>query len=189
MRWACTTVQYGLQWCTLTMPPLERTHTSNPAFPTGGGPRTPLSRRGVGEAYSGRTCLYLGSVPPLSNPTPRSRFDNIDVGGLGGFVSFVVAGVGRRGHPLRGGWSHSPPVGKGGDVDDDVTCVRVGGYGGGFCFKWSFYDEFVLDGRNRNTCTYGGTGGYVELATVAIAAAARCCCCSLLLLLAARCCC
>ena len=21
-----------------------------------------------------------------------------------------------RGHPLRGGWSHSPPVGKGGDV-------------------------------------------------------------------------
>ena len=37
---------------------------------------------------------------------------------------------------------------------------------------------------------YGGTGGYVELATAAaIAAAARCCCCSLLLLLAARCCC
>ena len=26
--------------------------------------------------------------------------------------------VGRRGHPLRGGWSHSPPVGKAGDVDD-----------------------------------------------------------------------
>ena len=46
------------------------------------------------------------------------RFDDIDVGGLGGFVSFVVAGIGRLGHPLRGGWSHSPPVGKGGDVDD-----------------------------------------------------------------------
>jgi len=35
--WTCTTVRYGLQWCTLTRPPLERTHTSNPAFPTGGG--------------------------------------------------------------------------------------------------------------------------------------------------------
>ena len=36
-RWACTTVQYSLQCCTLTRPPLVRTHTSNPAFPTGGG--------------------------------------------------------------------------------------------------------------------------------------------------------
>ena len=79
------------------------------------------------EAYSGRTCLYLGSVPPLSNPTPRSRFDSIDVWGLGGFVSFVVAGVGRLGHLLRGGWSHSPPAGKGGDVDDSVLCAG-GGY-------------------------------------------------------------
>ena len=70
---------------------------------------------------------------------------------------------------------------------------------GGFVlsFKWSFYDRFVLDGRDRcNTCgyifeicTYGSTGGYDLLATAADAAAARCCCCSLLLLLAARCCC
>ena len=87
-------------------------------------------------------------------------------------VFLLCGGVGRRGRPRRGGWSHSPPVGKGGDVDDDVTCVRVGGYGGGFCFKWSFYDEFVLGGRGRNTCTYGGTGGYVELATAAAIAAA-----------------
>ena len=28
-------------------------------------------------------------------------------------------------HPCRGGWSHSPPVGKGGDVDDSVLCVAV----------------------------------------------------------------
>ena len=35
--WTCTTVRYSLQWCTLTRPPLVRTHTSNPAFPTGGG--------------------------------------------------------------------------------------------------------------------------------------------------------
>jgi hypothetical protein len=34
--WTCTTVQNCLLWCTLTTPPLERTHTSNPAFPTGG---------------------------------------------------------------------------------------------------------------------------------------------------------
>jgi len=34
-RWTCTTVQYSLQWCTLTRPPLVKTHTSNPAFPTG----------------------------------------------------------------------------------------------------------------------------------------------------------
>ena len=100
------TVQSAV-WCTLTRPPLVRTHTSNPAFPTGG----------------------------------------VDVGGLGGFVSFVVAGVGRLGHPLRGGWSHSPPVGKGGDVDDSVhvSCVRVVGMWGGFCFNWSFYvyDEMI----------------------------------------------
>ena len=47
-------------------------------------------------------------------------------------------GVERRGHPLREGWSHSPPVGKGGDIDDDVTCVRVGGYASGIgrsCLK------------------------------------------------------
>ena len=36
--------------------------------------------------------------------------------------------------PVRGGWSHSPPVGKGGDVDDSVLCVG-GGYGGCFCFS------------------------------------------------------
>jgi hypothetical protein len=190
MRWTCTTVRYSLQWCTLTRPPLVKTHTSNPAFPTGGG--------------------------------------------LGGFVFFFACGgVERRGHPFRGGWSHSPPVGKGGDVDDDVLCaggwvvavlnvvaIPLGGDGptlplwgrvvtkmmmllffreGGFVlsFKWSFYDRFVLDGRDRcNTCgyifeicTYGSTGGYDLLATAADAAAARCCCCSLLLLLAARCCC
>ena len=54
-------------------------------------------------------------------------------GGLGGFVSFVVAGIGRLGHPLRGGWSHSPPVGKGGDVDDSVLCAG-GGYVGRILF-------------------------------------------------------
>ena len=32
-----THVMYGLQCCTLTRPPLVRTHTSNPAFPTRGG--------------------------------------------------------------------------------------------------------------------------------------------------------
>ena len=44
---------------------------------------------------------------------------------MGWEVSFslLCGGVGRRGHLLRGGWSHSPPVGKGGDVDDDVLCA------------------------------------------------------------------
>ena len=96
-RWTCTTVQYSLQWCTLTRPPLVKTHTSNPAFPTG--------------------C------------------------GLGGFVFFASGGVGRRngrrGHPFSGGWSHSPPVGKGGDVDDGVLCVG-GGCGGGLALVQGF---------------------------------------------------
>ena len=50
---------------------------------------------------------------------------------MGWEVSFslLCGGVGRRGHLLRGGWSHSPPVGKGGDVDDSVLCAG-GGYGG-----------------------------------------------------------
>ena len=43
--------------------------------------------------------------------------------------SLLYGGVGRRGHSLRGGWSHSPPVGEGGDVDDSVLCVG-GGYEG-----------------------------------------------------------
>mgnify|MGYP006875091406 CR=1 FL=1 len=51
-------------------------------------------------------------------------------------VSPQESGVGRRGRPRRGGWSHSPPVGEGGDVDDKVLCVG-GGYGGRFCFKYS----------------------------------------------------
>ena len=42
-----------------------------------------------------------------------------------------------------GGWSHSPPVGEGGDVGDGVLCVG-GGYGGGFCFNWVFNDGFLL---------------------------------------------
>ena len=47
---------------------------------------------------------------------------------MGWEVSFslLYGGVGRRGHSLRGGWSHSPPVGEGGDVDDGVLCVGGG---------------------------------------------------------------
>ena len=37
-------------------------------------------------------------------------------------------------------------MGKGGDEDDDVTCVRVGGYGGGFCFKQSKRCLLLADG-------------------------------------------
>ena len=53
------------------------------------------------------------------------------MGGLGGFVSFVVAvlNVVATRHSLRGGWSHSPPVGKGGNVHDSVSCVWVVGMG------------------------------------------------------------
>jgi hypothetical protein len=94
-RWACTTVQYSLQWCTLTRPPLVRTHTSNPAFPTGGG--------------------------------------------LGGFVFLACGGVGRRGRPRRGGWSHSSPVGKGGDVM--LFCVLLRGW----CV-WGLFDVWCLRG-------------------------------------------
>ena len=61
-----------------TSPPLVKTHTSNPAFPTGGG--------------------------------------------LRGFV--FCGGVERRDHPLKGGWSHSLPVGDSGDV---VFCLVLAG--------------------------------------------------------------
>ena len=66
---------------------------------------------------------------------------------MGWEVSFLLlyVGVGRLGHPFRGGWSHSPPVGKGGDVDDSVLCVG-GGYGGCFCFSLISCDEFGLVG-------------------------------------------
>ena len=50
-----------------------------------------------------------------------------------------MAGIGRLGHPLRGGWSHSPPVGKGGDEDDDVTFVREGGFVLSGVFMTSLY--------------------------------------------------
>ncbi len=49
---------------------------------------------------------------------------------MGGFVFVVVVtGVGRHGHSLRGGWSHSPPVGEGGDVTLFcvlLVCMEVG---------------------------------------------------------------
>ena len=76
--------------------------------------------------------------------TPRSRFDSVVVDGLGGFVSFVVAVLNVVATPLGGG-SHSPPVGKGGNVHDSVLCVG-GGCGGCFCFNWISYDEFGLVG-------------------------------------------
>ena len=40
-----------------------------------------------------------------------------------------MAGVGRHGRPRRGGWSHSPPVGEGGDVTLFcvlLVCMEVG---------------------------------------------------------------
>ena len=60
-------------------------------------------------------------------------------------VSFplLCGGVGRRGRPLRGGWSHSPPVGEGGDVDDSVA---VGGW-------------WAMGGVFRMECLSGGEGG------------------------------
>jgi hypothetical protein len=63
-------LRYGtrLQWCTLTRPPLVRTHTSNPAFPTGGG--------------------------------------------LGGFVSFVVAVLNVVATPVEGGGPTLPLWGR-----------------------------------------------------------------------------
>ena len=52
------------------------------------------------------------------------------------------SGVGRRGRPRRGGWSHSPPVGEGGDVGDGVLCVG-GGYGGGVYSLVNFFGRNV----------------------------------------------
>ena len=73
-------------------------------------------------------------------------FDSVGGYGLGGFVSFVVAVLnvvaGQLATPLKGGGSHSPPVGKGGNVDDSVLCVG-GGYGGCCFYNWISYDEFV----------------------------------------------
>ena len=134
-----TVPRYSLQWCTLTRPPLVRTHTSNPAFPTGGGWVGRFRFLCCGGDW---TSWALGH--PLrggwSHSPPVGKGGDVDDDVLcaGGWVVAVLSVVAT---PLgvRGGWSHSPPVGKGGDIDDDVTCVRVGGYGGGFWFKWSFY--------------------------------------------------
>ena len=49
-------------------------------------------------------------------PTPRTPLFRRGVGWEVSF-SLLCGGVGRRGRPRRGGWSHSPPVGKGGDVE------------------------------------------------------------------------
>ena len=82
----------------------------------------------------------FGINPPSSEPTPRDC--SIMKVGMGWEVSFslLYGGVGRRGHLLRGGWSHSPPVGEGGDVDGSVSCVWVVGMEG------CFVDGFVLVG-------------------------------------------
>ena len=59
--------------------------------------------------------VHTDYTPLRENPHLEPRFP--DGGGLGGFVVVVVVlGVRRRGHPFIGGWSHSPPVGEGGDV-------------------------------------------------------------------------
>jgi len=55
--------------------------------------------------------VHTNYAPLRENPHLEPRFP--DGGGLGGFVFVaVVAGVGRRGHPFMGGWSHSPPWGR-----------------------------------------------------------------------------
>ena len=72
--------------------------------------------------------VHTNYTPLRENPHLEPRFP--DGGWVGRFLFFACGGVGRRGHPFSGGWSHSPPVGKGGDVDDGVLCVG-GGYGEG----------------------------------------------------------
>ena len=57
------TVRYSLQCCTLTRPPLVRTHTSNPAFPTGGGLGGFVS---FVVAVVNVVATSLGGVVPLS---------------------------------------------------------------------------------------------------------------------------
>ena len=74
----------------------------------------------------------------------------------------LYVGVGRLGHPFRGGWSHSPPVGKGGDVDDSVLCVG-GGYGGRFCFSLISCDEFGLVGGGEWCFSVLGGGRLVQV--------------------------
>ena len=53
-------------------------------------------------------------LPPLCEHRDIENIDGIGVGGLRGFV--FCGGVERRDHPLKGGWSHSLPVGDSGDV-------------------------------------------------------------------------
>ena len=52
--WACKGVYYGTvqsrQWCTLTRPPLVRTHTSNPAFPESDTSICSIMEVGVGQS-------------------------------------------------------------------------------------------------------------------------------------------
>ena len=115
-----------------TSPPLVKTHTSNPAFPTGGG--------GI-----------VGC-------------------GLGGFVFCGSAERRDHPHPLKGGWSHSLPVGDSGDVvfcclvrcwRGSAGCWGVGVVEGDCCFlvverflKGCGELEFVVEGVDGETVLF-----------------------------------
>ena len=98
-------------------------------------------------------------LPPLCEHRDIENIDGIGVGGLGGFV--LCCGEARRDRPLKGGWSHSLPVGEsGGVVDSLVWCYRVSAWCWGvgivecnccFCVVERFLEgcgefEFVVTG-------------------------------------------
>jgi hypothetical protein len=105
--------------------------------------------------------LLVQTSPPLvkthaSNPAFPTG------GGLRGFV--FCGGVERRDHPLKGGWSHSLPVGDSGDVVFClVRCWRVSAWCGGVgvvegncCFG---VVERFLEGRGELELVVEGVDG------------------------------
>ena len=130
--WACTTVRYSLQWCTLTRPPLVRTHTSNPAFPTGGGLGGFVFFAYGAVGRRGRHPIE-GAIPPpplfgrgfdVRSRAWQWRGGRMCGGGSGGrWQRRVAAGCGGRGRggQRRGGRWHRR----------DVASAGSGGHGRG----------------------------------------------------------
>ena len=112
---------------------------------------------------------------------------------MGGFV--LCGGAERRDHPLKGGWSHSLPVGDSGGGCFLFSVVLAGGvrlckiemlFTYARCTRYSLGYSRDMQGDICEIYMYDVCSGYEEFAAAVAARccwAACCCCCSLLLLL------